>query len=199
MPDRPDDTLADLVARADAGDRAARDALFAALYADLHRLAEIHVRRGGGVITLGATTLLHEAYLRLAERDRLAFPDRNRFLGYASRAMRGLVINYVRDRRALKRGGALSFTTLDENRAGVVDPLDDLEPLGAALDDLAEVDPGLAELVDLRFFCGFTFEEIAAMRGVSVRTAQRDWAKARILLHHSLSDDARPPAGSPAI
>jgi RNA polymerase sigma factor (TIGR02999 family) len=193
MPDQSDVMLAALVARADGGDRAARDALFAALYADLHRLAEMHVRRSRGVVTLGATTLLHEAYVRIAERDRLAFPDRVRFLGYASRAMRGLVINYVRDRRAQKRGGALSFTTFDEERVAAVDPLDDLDALGAALDELAEVDPGLAELVDLRFFCGFTLDEIAAMRGVSVRTAQRDWAKARILLHHSLTDTADPP------
>jgi RNA polymerase sigma factor (TIGR02999 family) len=189
MPDRPNDSLATLVAKADTGDRAARDALFAALYADLHRLAEIHLHRNAGQVTLGATTLLHEAYLRIAERDRLAFPDRNRFLGYASRAMRGLVLNYVRDRRAQKRGGELTFTTLDEDRAAPVDALDDLDALNAALVDLAEVDAGLAELVDLRFFCGFTFDEIAAMRGVSMRTVQRDWAKARILLRQSLADD----------
>jgi RNA polymerase sigma factor (TIGR02999 family) len=189
MPDRTNDTLATLVAKADSGDRAARDALFAALYADLHRLAEIHLQRNAGHVTLGATTLLHEAYLRIAERDRLAFPDRNRFLGYASRAMRGLVLNYVRDRRAQKRGGELTFTTLDEDRAGPVDALDDLDALNAALVELAEVDEALAELVDLRFFCGFSLDEVAAMRGVSKRTVHRDWAKARILLHQSLADD----------
>lgn len=188
MPDPSNDTLATLAAKADAGDRAARDALFAALYADLHRLAEIHLHRSAGTFTLGATTLLHEAYVHIAERDRLAFPDRNRFLGYASRAMRGLVLNYVRDRRAQKRGGELTFTTLDEDRAGAVEALDDLDALNAALTDLAEVDAALAELVDLRFFCGFSFDEIAAMRGSSKRTVQRDWAKARIVLRQALSD-----------
>ena len=74
------------MSRADAGDAAARDALFAALYAELHRLAESHLRRSGGDMTLGATTLLHEAYVDIADREALAFPDRNRFLGYASRA-----------------------------------------------------------------------------------------------------------------
>jgi len=187
MPGTPPDTLSTLVASADTGDRTARDALFAALYADLHRLAEVHVHRHGGNVTLSATTLLHEAYVSLAERDRLAFPDRNRFLGYASRAMRGLVLNYVRDRRALKRGGELTFTTLNEERAGAVDPLEDLDALNAALDALAEIDRELAELVDLKFFCGFTFDEIAAMRGASVRTVQRDWAKARLLLHQTLT------------
>jgi RNA polymerase sigma factor (TIGR02999 family) len=189
MVDRPNDSLAALVAKADAGDRASRDALFSALYDDLHRLAESYVRRHAGPVTLSATTLLHEAYVSLAERDRLAFPDRNRFLGYAARAMRGLVLNYVRDRRAEKRGGALTFTTLDEARAGAVDPLDDLDALNSALTVLAEVDAALAELVDLRYFCGFTFEEVAAMRGVSSRTVKRDWAKARLLLHESLTAD----------
>lgn len=187
MSGHPPDALATLVASAEAGDRAARDALFAALYADLHRLAEIHVHRHGGNVTLGATTLLHEAYVSIAERERLAFPDRNRFLGYASRAMRGLVLNYVRARRAMKRGGELTFTTLNEERAGAVDPLEDLDALDAALGALAELDPELAELVDLKFFCGFTFDEIAAMRGTSVRTVQRDWAKARVLLHQTLT------------
>lgn len=175
-------------ADADAGDRAARDALFAVLYADLHRLAEIHVHRHAGNVTLSATTLLHEAYMSFAERDRLAFPDRARFLAYASRAMRGLALNYIRERRAQKRGGELTFTTLNEERAGAVDPLGDLDALDTALGELAELEPGLAQLVDLRFFCGFWVEEIAAMRGTSVRTVQRDWAAARLLLHRALID-----------
>lgn len=188
MPPTADDPLATLVARADAGDRDARDALFSTLYADLHRLAEIHVHRHAGNVTLSATTLLHEAYMSLAERDRLAFPDRARFLAYASRAMRGLALNYLRERRAQKRGGDLTFTTLNEERAGAVDPLGDLEALDAALDELATLEPDLAQLVDLRFFCGFSIDEIAAMRGTSARTVHRDWAAARLLLHRSLSE-----------
>ncbi|WP_291983432.1 ECF-type sigma factor [Luteitalea sp.] len=181
-------SLAALVASAEAGDAAAKDALFAALYAELHRLAEGHVYRAGGNITLGATTLLHEAYLRIADRDSLAFPDRNRFLAYASRAMRGLVLNYLRGRRAEKRGGELTFTTLDEQRAIAAEPLANADALEAALAALATTDPALAELVDLRFFCGFTFDEIAAIRGLSVRTVHREWAKARLLLHEALAD-----------
>lgn len=182
-------SLAALVAGADAGDPAAKDALFAALYAELHRLAEGHVYRAGGNITLGATTLLHEAYLRIADRDTLAFPDRNRFLGYASRAMRGLVIDYVRHRRARKRGGDLTFTTLDEGRVVPAVGGYDLDALGGALDELAVLDPPLAQLVDLKFFCGFTFAEIASLRGVTERTVQRDWAKARVLLHRFLGGE----------
>ncbi|MDH4066646.1 MAG: ECF-type sigma factor [Acidobacteriota bacterium] len=189
MAESSDSSLAALVARANEGDAAAKGALFAALYADLHRLAQAHIRRTGGNLTLGATTLLHEAYLDITGRDAVAFPDRNRFLGYASRAMRGLVINYVRDRHAKKRGGELTFATLDEGRAPAVAPAGELEALGAALDELAEVEPNLTELIDLKFFCGFSFVEIAAIRGVSERTVQRDWAKARLLLHRALRDD----------
>lgn len=183
MSSSPPTPLASLVTRADAGEAPARDALFAALYAELHRLAESHLRRSGGDMTLGATTLLHEAYVDIAGREALAFPDRNRFLGYASRAMRSIVIDYVRQRRAQKRGGDLTFTTLNEERDGGPVEAQNLEAVGTALDQLADLEPALAQLVDLKFFCGFTFAEIAGVRGVAERTVQRDWAKARVLLH----------------
>ena len=188
VPPGPDDPIARVVARADAGDAAARKALFTALYEELHRLAQAHIRRTGGPLTLSATTLLHEAYLDIAGRDPLAFPDRNRFLGYASRAMRGLIVDYVRQRTARKRGGELTFTTLSEEMDSA-EPSIDLERLDTALKDLASLDPALAELVDLKFFCGFSFTEIAAMRGVSDRTIQREWAKARAVLHEALRDE----------
>ena len=180
--------LATIVERADAGDGDARDALFAALYSELHRLAEGHIRRSGGQITMGATTLLHEAYLSLAAGRDTAFADRLRFLKYASRAMRGLIIDYVRSRRAQKRGGEITFMALDEATAASHDAASELERLGQALDKLASIDEALAELVDFKFFCGFSFVEIAELRGVSERTVQRDWAKARLLLHGALAD-----------
>jgi DNA-directed RNA polymerase specialized sigma24 family protein len=95
----------------------------------------------------------------------------------------------VRNRRAQKRGGDLTFVELDEPRDAAARPDENLESLSAALDELAAIQPDLGELVDLKFFCGFSFAEIAAMRGVSERTIQREWAKARLLLHRSLSDD----------
>jgi RNA polymerase sigma factor (TIGR02999 family) len=177
------DSLTALLAKADAGDARARDQLFAALYDELHRLAEAQLHRSSGPITLGPTTLLHEAYLHVSNREQLSFPDRNRFFGYAARAMRGLIINYVRDRRAQKRGGELTFMSLDEARVPAATPSEDLEQLNQALEELAALEPALAELVDLRFFCGLSFAEIATIRGVSERTAQRDWAKARALLY----------------
>ncbi len=187
LPD-PDDPIGALIAAADAGGGPAQKALFEALYAELHRLAEAHVHRAGRHVTLGTTTLLHEAYLEISKRDALAFPDRRHFFAYASRAMRGLVIDYVRQRFAQKRGGELTFTVLDDEVAAPAASTTDVERIGAGLEELERLDPALAQLVDLKFFCGFTFAEIAAMRGVSERTIQRDWAKARVLLRDELDD-----------
>ena len=184
-----DTSIAGLIRAADTGDRAAADHLFTAMYADLHRLAERQLARDSGQLTLGATTLLHEAYLSMAAREGAAYPDRAHFMAYASRAMRGLVIDYVRHRQAQKRGGEFHLTGIDTaTPVATADGLDHLEALGEALDELAELDRPLAELVDLHFFCGFGFAEIASMRGVSERTVQRDWQKARLLLRRTLRD-----------
>ena len=100
-------SLSSLIASAEEGDRSAADTLFATLYAELHRLASRQLARSSGELTLGTTTLLHEAYLNMSRREGAAFPDRARFMGYAARVMRGLVIDYVRNRTAQKRGGQL--------------------------------------------------------------------------------------------
>jgi RNA polymerase sigma factor (TIGR02999 family) len=181
----------ELIARADRSDPVAADVLFGMLYAELHRVAEGSLRRAGSSLTLGPTTLLHEAYLNMVGRTDVEYPDRARFLGYASRAMRGLVIDYTRRRRAKKRGRELEITLNGDelpSEEAAHDALE-LEKLGDALDELASIEPGLAELVDMHFFCGFTFAEISSLRGVSTRTVQRDWRKARLLLHRSFLDD----------
>ncbi len=180
--------LTALFARAEA-DPVAVEELFAALYHELHRLAEHHLRRGGANFSLGATTLLHEAYLNIAHRDGVAFAERRRFFAYASRAMRGLVIDYARQRRTLRKGGRQFEITLTEDLGSAsAGEGDDLPRLGEALEELTKLDPSLAELVDLHFFCGFSFVEIAGFRGVSERTVQRDWRKARMVLHSALSE-----------
>jgi RNA polymerase sigma factor (TIGR02999 family) len=182
-------TIEELAAATRQGDAAARSALFAALYGELHRLARREVYRSGGALTLGATTLLHQAYESVAGADGAAFPDKARFMAYAARAMRTLVIDHVRRRQADKRGAGLDFTALDTTLAEQVGDAAPLDAISEALDALAQVEPPLAEVVDLKFFCGLTFGEIAALRGVSERTVQRDWEKARLWLQHALAAD----------
>ena len=168
------------------------DTLFANLYGELHRTARRELYLRGGGLTLSATTLVHEAYLGMSSRESAAFPDRARFMAYAARAMRGLVIDHVRHRFAQKRGGQFDITALETNVAERLHDADGLQDVSDALDELAEFEPALAEVVDLKFFCGFSFPEIAAMRGVSERTVQRQWEKARLFLHRTLSDGAKP-------
>jgi RNA polymerase sigma factor (TIGR02999 family) len=136
--------------------------------------------------------LLHEAYLDMAGRPGLAFPDRERFMGYAARVMRGIIVDHARSRSAEKRGGQVAFTTL---RTDVVEHSavqdDELVRIGDMLDRLAATDEPLAELVDLKFFCGFSVDEICALRGVSKRTVQRDWEKARAFLRRGIRSPQR--------
>lgn len=181
-----DQAWADLVRRADAGEAEARDQLFSTLYDELHRLARREVRRHGSDSLLSATTLLHEAYLAFGGRAGEVFPDQAHFMAYAARAMRGVLIDRVRARQAIKRGGGLRDTTLDAEHAQQVDDAHELLALHDALDKLEVLDPVLARVVDLKFFCGFSFVEIAAMHQVNERTIQRQWEKARLLLRTEL-------------
>ena len=181
-------TLASLIDAAERGDSSAADALFSALYAELHRLARRELARKGFPVSLGATTLLHQAYIEIAEKEGVTFPDRPRFMGYAARVMRGLIIDYARNRSAQKRGGQFEITSSDTEMENAPDARE-LSRIGEALEELAKAEPALAEVVDLKFFCGFTFGEIAAMKGVSERTTQREWEKARIYLYRSIRAD----------
>lgn len=181
MPESPD--IAVSQAESDVG--VDQDALFSCLYDELRQMARRELRKGGG-LTLGATTLLHETYFKLQQRSDAVFPDQSRFLAYAARAMRTLVIDYARNRQAQKRGGGFEITRLPTEIPEQVAEVNELERIGKAIDALAELDPALAQLVDLKFFCGYSLIEIASMRGVSERTMQREWDKARLLLRRAL-------------
>jgi len=170
-------------------DRFPNDQWFVALYNDLRRIAERELRRQSGA-TLSPTTLLHETFLDVSRRDAVAFPDRARFLVYASRAMRGLIIDYARKRQAHKRGGHFEITSLPTHPQALPNEDLQLEKLNDALESLAQIDAQLAECVDLKFFCGFSFVEIAELRNVSERTVQRRWDQARVLLHRLMKDPA---------
>lgn len=183
---RLESTLASLIDAAEKGEGAATEALFTTLYSELHRLAKQQLARGGRGLTIGVTTLLHEAYLDMAGRSDAEFPDRARFMGYAARVMRTLIIDHVRNRQAQKRGGLFELTSLTSDLVESSADERELTEISEALDTLAEADPELAELVDMKFFCGFSFGEIAAMRKISERTVKRQWRKARIYLHREL-------------
>ena len=172
------------------------DALFDTLYAELHRIARRELHRQGPGAGLGVTTLLHEAYLTMSGRDGTMFADHARFMGYAARVMRGLIIDDVRRRRSQKRGGLFELTSLVGDHADRIADSQALVRISDALDELADVEPDLAEIVDLKFFCGFSFAEIAAMRGVSERTIQRAWEKGRVYLYHAIAG-TDPIAGTP--
>jgi len=185
-----DAPIGELIRNADAGDAAAATALFAALYDELHAIAARELRRGGADLTLGTTTLLHEAYLKLCTSEGARFENRAHFLAYAASAMRRLTIDYFRRSRATKRGGEFHLTGTPDDVVAVPDATapDNVEQIGQALETLGHVHPELANLVDLHFFCGFALGEIAQLRGVSERTVQRDWRKARLLLHRVIGD-----------
>jgi RNA polymerase sigma factor (TIGR02999 family) len=182
-------SLSALIDAAEKGEPAAAESLFTALYAELHRIAKRELARNGWGVSLGATSLLHEAYLDLSKHDPDRFPDQQRFMGYAARVMRGLIIDYARSRQAQKRGGQFELTTISTDVAESVADGAELTALGAALDELAAVDPLLADIVDLKFFCGFTVPEIAAMKRMSERTVERSWQKARLFLHRTVRND----------
>ena len=180
-------TIPRLISAAEGGDTIAAEELFGVLYSELHRMATRELARHSPMLGISPTTLLHEAYLDLAAQAGPVFPDRPRFMSYAARVMRSLVIDYVRNRSAHKRGGQFEITSVADDVAEGTPADCELLDISGALDELAKSDAASAEVVDLKFFCGFSFAEIAALRGVSERTVQRSWDKARIYLHRRLS------------
>ena len=166
------------------------DVLFSTLYSELHRLPRRQLAGQFIPARFGATTLLHEAYLNMAKGA--SFPDRARFMAYASRVMRGLIIDHARARKSAKKGGRYHITAI--TRDNLASPVDtrELALINDALEELTLVEPELATLVDLKFFCGLSFAEIGAMQMISERTVQRKWEKARIYLHRSIRGKCAP-------
>jgi RNA polymerase sigma factor (TIGR02999 family) len=165
-----------------AGDRAAADRLFAIVYDELRRVAHRALADQRNEATLRTTALVHETYLRLVGSFRPASDDRRRFFGAAAKAMRRILIDRARERLAEKRGAGERPVELDENRAGLESDALEVLAVDEALAALERHDARLAELVELRFFAGFSVEESAGLLGVSERTVKRDWRRARGLL-----------------
>jgi RNA polymerase sigma factor (TIGR02999 family) len=179
--------LTELLGRLQAGDGAARDTLFAAAYADLHRIARARLRDGGRNTVLDTTCLVHESYLRFLQAGELRAEDRRAFFGYASQVMRSVIVNSVRERIAQKRGGDWRPVTLSTSLlANVADGEDMVLKVHDALEDLEKADPRLAQVAQMRYFGGYSEQEIAETLGVTERTVQRDWEKARLILAAAL-------------
>lgn len=177
--------VTDLLIRLRAGGTNARDDLYALVYAELRRVAHAQLRRERPDHTLGTTGLVHETYLRLVDQTRVEWRDRAHFFGAAACAMRRILVDYARHNLAARRGGGARPQVLAEDvRAG--ERGDDLLALDQALERLAAIDPRLGLVVECRYFGGFTEEETAEVLGVTKRTVQRDWAKARGWLYQEL-------------
>lgn len=179
--------LTELLGRMQAGDTGARDALFAAAYADLQRLARARLRDGGRNTVMDTSSLVHESYLRFVHAGELRAEDRRAFFAYASQVMRSVIVNSVRERIAQKRGGDWRPLTLSTNlAANLADTEDTVLRVHEALEDLEQADPRLAQVAQMRYFGGYSEREIAETLGVTERTVQRDWEKARLILAASL-------------
>jgi RNA polymerase sigma factor (TIGR02999 family) len=169
------------------GDPDAADRLFAAVYPELRRMAHRHLQGERPGHTLGTTGLVHETYVRLVDLRRVEWQDRGHFFRVASAAMRRILVDYARKHRAARRGGGLRAELL-EDRIPAAERGELVLALDEALDRLTALSQRLGHVVECRFFGGLTEEETADALGVTTRTVQRDWAKARAWLYAELRD-----------
>ena len=176
-----------LLRRANDGDLQARESVFSLLYEDLKVIARARLSTGGRDLLLDSTSLVNECYLRLASAGRLETADRHRYLAYASQAMRSVIVDFVRARKAERRGGQAGHITLD---TGIADSVQSGEAeilrVHEALEELAKVDERLVRVVEMRYFVGLDERAVAEALGVTERTVRRDWSKARLLLAAAL-------------
>jgi RNA polymerase sigma factor (TIGR02999 family) len=171
----------------DAPDQAIIDEIFSHLYPDLHRMAAARLAKNGTITQLDATSMVHETYERLRNVGQIDAACRGQFMAYSSQIMRSVIIDFVRKRRAERRGGEAIHVTLSTgvlNRAGSND--EDVERINDALVELESVDPRLKQVVEMRYFGGFEEREIAEALGVTDRTVRRDWERAKLLLQVSI-------------
>lgn len=182
------ESLTDLISLAQQGDEAALRAIFNTTYAELRALARSRLGRGNRNTLLDTTSLVHEAYLRFADAGKLHIGDREHFLRYASHVMRSVIVDFVRERIAARRGGDAVHVTLNSEIVDSDAAAGEAEILNIheALEALAQVDARLVQVVEMRYFAGMTEAEIAATLDVTERTVRRDWQKARLLLAEAL-------------
>jgi RNA polymerase sigma factor (TIGR02999 family) len=160
----------------------AEEALYALVYEELKRIARHHLRVTNARATLSTTELVHEAYLKISPGPEMGWDGRGHFFGAASRAMRQILVDFARRRGATKRGGDMQRVSLGEDAGTLEVELDSILTLDAALEKLDALDPRLRKIVELRYFGGLTEHEVADLLGVTVRTVERNWLKARMFL-----------------
>lgn len=185
-------TITELLEAWKHGDRSVENALAAQIYPVLRGLAQSQVRRNAGLLTLAATELANEAYERLHRQQKVDWRNRQHFFAIAATVIRRVVIDYLRQRSAEKRGGELVFVALDEvteERIAAAEDTVDWLALDEALTALARIDPECARVVELRLFSGLTVEEIADVTGVSTATIGRQWRFARTWLSERLDSN----------
>jgi RNA polymerase sigma factor (TIGR02999 family) len=180
--------LTGLIRQAQAGDGRAADALFTATYPELRRLARARLRSGGRNTLLDTSSLVHEWYVRFVQSGRIRLEDRAHFMNYAGRAMRSVIVDFARRRQAARRGGgavreSLSIEAVDGALAGE----EQILRVHEAVEELARLEPRMAQVVELRYFAGLTEKEIASALGLADRTVRRDWEKARLFLAEALA------------
>jgi RNA polymerase sigma factor (TIGR02999 family) len=198
-PDAGPPPITKLLQQAAAGDRAALDRVYAALYPELKRIARARLRRQGRGDDLGTTTLLHESFIRLVQASELRLEDRRHFFAYAARTMRHIIIDSAREHLAERRGAGAAHEAIDDDSALQVAGAGESQTLldvADALLALDAIDPELAEVVDMRYFGGYSELEIAELQGVTERTVRRRWDKARAWLYVAL--DRSTPGGAPS-
>lgn len=186
-----DERLTALLQLAAQGERGALDRVFAQLYPDLRRIAHARLRIQGGVAQLETTALVHESFLRLVDAAELVLADRKHFFTYAAKTMRNVIIDLAREQLAQRRGGGRVLVRLDTALAGSL-PMSDgatsLVAVNDALQALEALDPQLAQVVEMRYFAGYSETEIAELTGRSERTVRRHWEKARAFLLAALQE-----------
>jgi RNA polymerase sigma factor (TIGR02999 family) len=175
--------LTELLGRLRAGDDAVRDALFAAAYSELHRLARARLRERDRRVTLDTTGLVHETYLRFVTTGELRAKDRRAFFAYATQVMRSVIVDSIRERLRQKRGGDwMPITLSTELQANLTSDEETILKVHEAMEVLQESEPRLAQIAQMRYFGGYSEKEIAETLEITVRTVQRDWEKARLIL-----------------
>jgi RNA polymerase sigma-70 factor, ECF subfamily len=179
-------SITDLLLQLRHGDPEALNPLFPLVYAQLRLIAHRQLQAERPGHTLGTTGLVHETYLRLVDQTRVEWRDRGQFFALAARAMRRILVDYARRYRALRRGGGLQRVAFDEDDTAIAERGETLLALDEALERLAAVDSRLSQVVECRYFGGLTDEETGEALGVTARTVQRDWTKARRWLYLEL-------------